>query len=213
VILLKAGKRTGPGGRTRLVPLRENEELASVRRIRDRSTECYECRGLMIIVVLGVTGAGKSTVGAALAARLGWRFVDADDFHSEANWRKLERGEALTDEDRAPWLAALRALVGELTHSGTSAVLACSALRAEYRRTLIPEGASAGDVRFVYLHADALIIRRRLHARTDHRASPALLDSQLAMLEEPVEALSLKADVPTEQLVDEIIAEWKLQGT
>src|SRR5687767_14567367 len=119
----------------------------------------------MIIVVIGVTGAGKSTVGAALAARLSWRFIEADDFHPESNWRKLERGEALTDADRAPWLARLRDELAGVAARGESAVLACSALKQAYRDALVPPGIAANELRFVYLEADPDLTAQRLAQR------------------------------------------------
>ena len=101
----------------------------------------------MIIIVIGVMGAGKTTVGEALAARLGWRFLDADDFHSKENWAKLARGEPLSDADRAPWLARLREEIAGLLARNDSAVLACSALKQAYRDALVPANARPGDVR------------------------------------------------------------------
>jgi gluconokinase len=165
----------------------------------------------MIIVVLGVMGAGKTTVGAALAARLAWRFLDADDFHSAENWAKLARGEPLTDEERRPWLDALRAQIERLLECGESAVLACSALRESYRRRLTPDRAGPEDIRFVYLQGDPSLIAQRVAHRTGHRAAPALLDSQLATLEEPRDALRLPAREPPEELVDRIVTAWRLR--
>jgi gluconokinase len=164
----------------------------------------------MIIVVLGVMGAGKTTTGAALAERLGWRFFDADDFHSQANWDKLARGEPLSDEDRRPWLAALREQIDVLMAQGEPAVLACSALRESYRDALVPDAAERNDVRFVYLEADPELIQQRVQERTGHRASPALLESQLATLEEPRDALRVSALEPPGQIVETIVRAWRL---
>jgi gluconokinase len=164
----------------------------------------------MIIVVTGVMGAGKTTVGTALASRLGWRFLDADDFHSEENWAKLSRGEPLAEADRWPWLARLREEIAQLLARGQSAVLACSALRQAYRDALVPPGAAADDVRFIYLHADASLTAERVGERTGHRASSALLESQYATLEHPVSALRLDARAPVAQLVQAAIEAWHL---
>jgi gluconokinase len=164
----------------------------------------------MIIVVIGVMGAGKTTVGSALAARLGWRFFDADDFHSEENWAKLARGEPLGEADRSPWLARLREENARLIAAGESAVLACSALKQAYRDALVPPDAKAGDVRFVYLHAEPALTADRLSDRAGHRASAALLQSQFAALEEPRDALRLDTSAPVPALVEAIVDAWDL---
>ena len=164
----------------------------------------------MIIVVTGVMGAGKTTVGAALAARLGWRFFDADDYHTEENWAKLSRGEALSDADRWPWLARLRDEIASLLARNESAVLACSALRQAYRDALVPSDARPGDVRFIYLHADAALTAERLGDRKGHRANASLLQSQYAALEEPRDALRLDTSAPVSQLVQDAIDAWQL---
>jgi gluconokinase len=164
----------------------------------------------MIIVVIGVMGAGKTTVGAALAARLGWRFLDADDFHSEESWEKLARGEPLEDADRLPWLARLRQEIAGLLARDESAVLACSALKQSYRDALVPPDAQPADVRFMYLHADPGLTAERLSNRTGHRASATLLQSQFAALEAPEGALSLDTRAPVSELVQAAIDAWKL---
>ena len=164
----------------------------------------------MIIVVIGVTGAGKSTVGAALAERLGWRFIEADDFHSESSWAKLGRGEPLTDAERAPWLARLRSELEDVVRRGESAVLACSALKQTYREALVPAGAKPGDLRFVYLHAEPALTASRLEHRGAHRASPRLLESQLATLEEPADALRVSNALPPVDIVRQIVDTWAL---
>lgn len=164
----------------------------------------------MIIVVIGVTGVGKSTVGTALAARLNWRFIDADDFHGEANWSKLERGIPLTDADRRPWLARVRNELGRALAQNESAVLACSALRQAYRDALIPPGALPGAVRFVHLDAAPALIESRLAARTGHRASATLLRSQLEQFEPAPDALRVSAADPPERIVESIVSAWGL---
>ena len=165
----------------------------------------------MIVVVMGITGAGKSTVGAELAGRLGWRFIEADDFHSESSWQKMHRGEPLSDVDRAPWLARLKKELEHVVAKGESAVLACSALKAAYREAMTPAGLEPGQLRFVYLQADREITAHRLADRPAHRASPRLLDSQLATLEEPRDALTLPNTLPPGEIVKRIIETWALR--
>jgi len=153
-----------------------------------------------IIVVMGPAGAGKTTVGIALANSLGWTFRDADEFHSAENIERMRRGIGLTDADRAPWLAAIRhALEDAVTHE-QSLVLACSALKEEYRHSLIPTNDSA-SLRFVYLRADEKLLRERLEHRHGHYAGPELLASQLQTLEEPREALWIDAALPPSDIV------------
>jgi gluconokinase len=139
----------------------------------------------MIIVVMGVCGCGKTTIGRALAETLGWPFHDADDFHPDANVAKMAAGNALDDSDRWPWLDRMVTAMQGAQSEGGHAVLACSALKQVYRDRL----QRAGDVRFVYLRGDAETIGARLSARS-HKYMPAsLLPSQFATLEEPQDAL------------------------
>jgi gluconokinase len=139
-------------------------------------------RTLRAIVVMGVAGAGKTLVGRALAERLGWRFVDGDDHHPEANRAKMAAGTPLTDDDRWPWLDRLRALLDAAMAEGT--VLACSALKGSYRARL---GAGDPRVAFLFLDGDPAVIAARLEARRGHYMPPTLLASQLATLETPVD--------------------------
>jgi gluconokinase len=139
----------------------------------------------MIIVLMGVSGCGKTSVGLLLAERLGCGFDDADSFHPPANVAKMRAGTALTDEDRWPWLHALRAAIETWNATGRDHVLACSALKQAYRDVLSPRG----DVTFVYLKGTADVIRSRLNARSGHYFDPSLLASQLAALEEPADAV------------------------
>jgi gluconokinase len=140
----------------------------------------------VVIVLMGPAGAGKTTVGTALAATLGWPFVDADDFHSTENRLRLARGEALTDAERAPWLASLHAEIEQRLARGEPMVLACSALKRSYRDALAPrELRERRQVRFVNLHVSPRRLDERLHARAGHFAPAELLASQLATLEEP----------------------------
>jgi gluconokinase len=158
--------------------------------------------GVSAIVVMGVSGCGKSTVGSALAQRLGWRFADGDDFHPPANVEKMRAGQALDDDDRAPWLAALNTMMRESSAAGRPVVLACSALRRRYRDAL---SADLPGTRFVHLDGEFELIEARLAAR-QHRYMPAsLLASQFAALEPPAEALRLHVSAPVTTLVEAIV--------
>ena len=141
---------------------------------------------------MGVAGAGKTTVGRALGSALEWTFIDADDYHSAENVERMRSGVALTDADRAPWLAALRTAIETALARGDGVVVACSALKQTYRDVLVPAGA-ARTTRFVFLHASEELVRRRLAAREGHYAGVALAESQLGTLEEPRDALRVDA--------------------
>jgi gluconokinase len=136
----------------------------------------------MIIIVAGVSGSGKSTVGALLAGRLGWPFVDGDLLHPPANIAKMRRGEPLTDEDRLPWLRAIGAYLDEQIAAGRSAIVACSALKRSYRDLLL---SGRPDARIAFLRIDRETAARRLAARHGHFFNPGLIDSQFADLELP----------------------------
>lgn len=159
----------------------------------------------MILVIMGVVGSGKTTIGTLLAQKLGWEFADADDFHPAANIRKISQGIALTDTDRAPWLAAMRNAIQQWQKEGKSVVLACSALKHSYREEL-----RAGDVRFVYLRGDARLIAQRLHGRRGHFATDSILESQFADLEEPHDALAVSIAQSPDAIANEIIDKLKL---
>jgi gluconokinase len=152
----------------------------------------------MVLVVGGPAGAGKSTVGRALAARLGWRFVDGDDLHPPANVAKMRGGFPLDDNDRAPWPQAIRARIDDARARGEPLVVACSALREAHRRTL---GVDGDAVRFVVLDAPPDVLRARLAGRAGHFFPPSLLGSQLAALERPEEGV-----VDVTQPLDDVIA-------
>jgi gluconokinase len=141
---------------------------------------------------MGVSGAGKSTLGAAVAAELGWPFYDGDDFHPPANVDKMAAGFPLTDADRQPWLARLRALIADHLARGEPAVVACSALKRSYRRQL---RAGDGGVVFVYLRGDKERISRRLAGRRDHYMPAGLLASQFADLDEPGPEEAIVVDI------------------
>jgi|SRR4051794_21762667 gluconokinase len=135
----------------------------------------------MIIIIFGVSGAGKTTVGKLLAHELRWRFIEADDFHPAANIEKMRNGHALTDEDRRPWLEHLRQQIERSLSAGENAVLACSALKHAYRDRL-----RVGDeVKFVFLRGDYALIENQLRSRHGHFMNAALLQSQFDNLEEP----------------------------
>lgn len=154
---------------------------------------------------MGVCGSGKSTVGQVLADKCGGVFLDADDFHPQANIDKMKRGEPLDDADRAPWLATLAKLLSE--SSDKPVFLACSALKARYREVL---SAGRGDVCFVHLRGAPELIRSRLRARPGHFMPESLIDRQFAALETPQEALSVDIDQPVETIAAAIIHELKL---
>ena len=135
-----------------------------------------------IVIVMGVSGCGKSTIGALLASRLQWEFEDADWFHPASNVDKMHSGIPLTDEDRWPWLAAVAAWVDKTRRSGGHGVVACSALKRSYRDVLIGDRA---DVRLVYLKGDETLIARRIATRHEHFMPRSLLHSQFEALEEP----------------------------
>ena len=135
-----------------------------------------------VVIIMGVSGCGKSTVGALLAQRLGWEFEDADWFHPASNVDKMHSGIALTDEDRRPWLDAIAAWIDKTRRSGGHGVIACSALKRRYRDVLIGQRA---DVRLVYLKGDETLIARRIATRHEHFMPQSLLHSQFEALEEP----------------------------
>ena len=140
----------------------------------------------MVVVLMGVAGSGKTTIGRELAAELGWKFADADDFHPPANVAKMSAGIPLDDADRAPWLAAIRLYIDTRLERGESAVVTCSALREKHRAVLLTNPA---QVKLVYLRGSRELLWSRISAREGHFMKPAMLDSQLATLEEPVNAL------------------------
>ncbi len=161
----------------------------------------------LVLLVMGVSGSGKTTVGRALAESLGWSFADADDFHPPANLKKMAAGHPLDDADRAPWLAALRTHIDACLARDENTIIACSALKDPYRTELIPDPAR---VRVVYLHGSPALLRSRLTHRKGHFMPPDLLDSQLATLEPPADALSLDVTPTPPELVRKIRAAFHL---
>jgi gluconokinase len=154
------------------------------------------------IILMGVSGSGKTAVGSRVSKRLGWTFLDADDFHPAANVEKMKRGIPLDDNDRAPWLERLHSELRRQISEGHSVLLACSALKDSYRSTLkenLPE------VRFVFLDVDRDTLLNRLQKRQAHFFPKELLDSQLATLEAPHDAFVVNANGPINQVVDSIV--------
>ena len=151
-----------------------------------------------IVLLTGVAGTGKTTLGRALATELGWTYHEADDFHSAANQAKMGRGEPLDDTDRAPWLAAIRAAMDECRAAGRNAVFTCSALKESYRRVLLD---GAAGTALVFLAGDRDVLLARIAQRRDHYMKPAMLESQLAILEPPAGALALDVRQSPAELV------------
>ena len=154
----------------------------------------------LAIVVMGVAASGKTTVGRALAKRLGWRFLAADDYHSKSSRDKMHAGRPLTDCDRRPWLKRLHAALAEAVAAKRPVVLACSALTEQYRRLLI---GTLSEVRLVYLRITPALARRRIGARK-HFFNPGLLTNQFETLEEPADAIMIDASRPTRESVSAI---------
>jgi gluconokinase len=155
----------------------------------------------MIVIVMGVTGSGKTTVGILLARRLGWDFLDADDFHSAANKAKMHQGIPLTDVDRLPWLDAMHAKLLELDSEKRNAVLGCSALKQSYRDLLMANI----NAKLVYLKGSYEFIANRLRSRKGHFADEHILAGQFADLEEPTNAIIVDVAPTPDEIVDEIV--------
>jgi gluconokinase len=158
----------------------------------------------VILVLMGVTGSGKTTIGTKLATAEHWEYAEGDDYHSDANKAKMHAGIPLTDEDRAPWLASLHEVLLGWHRSGKSGVMACSALKQSYRDEL-SAGIPGTELHFVLLEVSREVLQQRLAARKNHYMSPALLDSQIATLETPRDAIRVAGDRPPEETVREIM--------
>jgi gluconokinase len=151
---------------------------------------------------MGVAGSGKTTIGRLVAGALDWPYFEADDFHSAENIAKMGRGEPLNDQDREPWLAAIRAKMDACRAAGQSAVFTCSALKEQYRTRL---GVGAADVLLVHLTGDRETLLARLGQRQGHYMKSAMLESQLAALEPPRDALMLDVSLPPAEIVQRIL--------
>lgn len=164
----------------------------------------------MIVIVMGVTGAGKTTIGQLLAEHLGWQFADADDFHPAANVEKMRRGIPLTDDDRWPWLRAIAAEIDRVSRAGQHVVIACSALKRAYRDILVH---GRNDVRIIYLKGNQELIASRLMRRKGHFMPPGLLASQFKTLEPPDQSehpVTASIDAAVETIVDDIVRQLGL---
>jgi len=164
---------------------------------------------LCALIVMGVSGSGKSTIAAALAARLQWTFEDGDRFHPASNVEKMRAGHPLSDEDRWPWLEAIADEIGRVCKAGGHVVIACSALKHAYRDVLLR---GRDDVRFVFLNGDQALIAERLARRKGHFMPPGLLDSQFKTLEPPEadeRPITVSIDAPVETIIIEIIAQLR----
>jgi gluconokinase len=160
----------------------------------------------LVILLMGVAGSGKTTVGQLLASELGWQFADGDDYHSAANIEKMRNGIPLTDADRAPWIETLRLLIVNRMAAGTNTVLACSALKHIYRQRL----RVAPEVQFVYLKGSLSLLKTRMRTRRGHFMTEQMLASQLATLEEPHSALVIDIDQSPAAIVAEVRAKLAL---
>jgi len=154
----------------------------------------------MIVLVMGTTGSGKTTVGTLLAQRLDWEYSDGDSFHSAANIEKMKHGIPLTDEDRAPWLDAIHSQMLTWKAQGQNAVMACSALKQSYRDHLL----ESTGAKLVYLRGSYDLFLQRLHHRTGHFADERLLASQFATLQEPRDGITIDATHSPQEMVDDI---------
>jgi len=166
------------------------------------ATRSWEAHPLSVVIVMGVSGSGKTTIASALAGAIAWEFLEADELHPAGNIAKLSAGVALTDADRAPWIAAIRTDIESRVARGRKVVAACSALKAAHRRVLAPD---PGDTRFVYLRGDPALIGRRLAGRSGHFMKENLLHSQFGDLEEPADALTLDSAQAPGVIVNRIL--------
>jgi gluconokinase len=165
----------------------------------------------VIVIVFGVSAAGKTTIGKLLAQEVGWRFYEADNFHSQANIEKMHRGVPLADEDRWPWLENLRELLQRCVEADENAVLACSVLKRAYRERLCV----SDEMKFVFLREDYAFIEKQLRQRRGHFMNPELLRSQFADLEEPKpdeHVITIQLGRTPQEIVEEIKAKLHLAG-
>jgi gluconokinase len=178
--------------------------------MESRSTQEATIRAPAVVVVMGVSGSGKSTIGTLLAHRLRWEFEDGDWFHPASNVEKMHAGTPLTDEDRWPWLRAIAAWIDETRGSGAHGVIACSTLKRRYRDVLI---GNRKDVRLVYLKGEEALIARRIATRHEHFMPPSLLHSQFAALEEPgsdENPIVVSIEPPPREIVARVLSGLKM---
>jgi gluconokinase len=159
----------------------------------------------MIVILMGVAGSGKSTIARALVALTGWQFAEGDDYHSEANRKKMHAGIPLTDEDRIPWLNRLHDVLIEWHRKDLSGVLTCSALKQAYR-DILAKDLPPGSYKFVLLEAPVSVLNARMHNRPGHFMNPDLLQSQLATLELPADALRVDTTQPPQAVARKILS-------
>jgi len=159
-----------------------------------------------VIIIIGVSGSGKTTIGRLLSGELGWKYYEGDNFHPPANIEKLKNGVPLDDADRKPWLESLRELIRNCLEQGDSAVVACSALKQRYRDFLLVDE----RVILIYLKGDYELIRERLSKRRGHFLNPNLLDSQFAALEEPKTAMQVDVSLSPAEIVKSIRSALRL---
>lgn len=160
----------------------------------------------MIVILMGVTASGKSTIAAELVRLTGWQFAEGDDFHSEANKRKMHAGQPLTDADRAPWLASLHTVIATWASNGQNGIMTCSALKQAYRDVLVKD-IPPGICRFVLLEVPLAVLQERIRHRPGHFMNPDLLQSQLDSLEEPRDALRIDATGDPAAVAQQILSQ------
>jgi gluconokinase len=165
----------------------------------------------MIVILMGVAGSGKSTIAHALVKLTGWQFAEGDDYHSDANRKKMHAGIPLTDDDRIPWLNRLHDVLAGWHARGLSGILTCSALKQTYR-DLLAKDLPAGSYKFVLLEAPLAVLESRMHQRPGHFMNPDLLQSQLETLELPADALRIDTTEAPESVAREILAALDVTG-